>query len=411
MKKSSLKAKMAFIVASVAFILPMAGCSSDEPASEGSTTIAVPTIELTAPASRAAVAVQDFNIDFFRNVAISDNYKGKNVSCSPMSATMLLSLLSNAASDETAAEIAAVLGYSDSNDLNELYATLATRLPSLDPKAKLSFGNSVMYHHEYTLTKDFSDIAKEYYKADIFKRDMSGKSSGVNDEINSWVNDNTNGLIKNIEVQLPLLCSLINAAYFKAEWKDSFKSENTNKATFKGVDGDSQIDMMHREGSYLYERTEAYEAIEMPFGVGAFNVAFIMPTTNLEAFIKSDALYGLWSNNPKACNIDLSLPKFKIAEDTELNLIDILRDMGVKSLTTPGMMKFFNESPDADFVNVSQKTSVEFSEQGVESASATWTNWEISTGFMPVSFDRPFIFLITEKSTKSMLFAGKIMSL
>lgn len=411
MKKSSLKAKMAFIVASVAFILPMAGCSSDEPASEGSTTIAVPTIELTAPASRAAVAVQDFNIDFFRNVAISDNYKGKNVSCSPMSATMLLSLLSNAASDETADEIAAVLGYSDSNDLNDLYALLATQLPSLDQKVKLSIANSVWYHQEFTLTKDFGDIAKGYYKADIFKCDLSGTTIGVRDEINSWVNDNTNGLIKNIDVLLPALSTLINAAYFKAEWKDSFKTEDTKKATFKGVDGDSQIDMMHREGCYLYERTEDYEAIEMPFGVGAFNVAFIMPTTNLEAFIKSDALYGLWSNNPKACNIDLSLPKFKIAEDTELNLIDILRDMGVKSLTTPGMMKFFNESPDADFVNVSQKTSVEFSEQGVESASATWTNWEISTGFMPVSFDRPFIFLITEKSTKSMLFAGKIMSL
>lgn len=411
MKNYSLKIKMAFSVASLAFLLFLGACSSDEPATGGSTTVTAPKIELTAPASRAAAAVQDFNIDFFRNVALYDDYKGKNVACSPMSATMLLSLLSNAASDETAAEIAAELGYSDRNDLNELYATLATKLPSLDSKATLSFANSVWYHKEYTLTDNFSSIAKEYYKADIFKRDLSGKTIGVTDEINSWVNDNTNGLIKEVEVLLPTLSTLINAAYFKADWKDKFKPENTDKATFKGVAGDSQIDMMHRTGSYLYERTEAYEAIEMPFGAGAFTAAFIMPSGDLEAFIDSDALSGLWSNKPNACNIDLSLPKFKIAEDEEINLTNILRDMGVKSLVNPGMMKLFNESPDADFFSVNQKTSVEFSEQGAEAASVTWTNSDISNGYIPVSFDRPFVFMITEKSTKTILFAGKIMSL
>ena len=85
--------------------------------------------------------------------------------------------------------------------------------------------------------------------------------------------------------------------------------------------------------------------------------------------------------------------------------------MGVKSLVNPGMMKLFNESPDADFFSVNQKTSVEFSEQGAEAASVTWTNSEISNGSIPVSFDRPFVFMITEKSTKTILFAGKIMSL
>ena len=181
---------MTFSGASLAFLLFLGACSSDEPATGGSTTVTAPTIELTAPASRAAVAVQDFNIDFFRNVALYDDYKGKNVACSPMSATMLLSLLSNAASDETAAEIAAVLGYSDRNDLNELYATLATKLPSLDSKATLSFANSVWYHKEYTLTDNFSSIAKEYYKADIFKRDLSGKTIVTTESIKAIAENN-----------------------------------------------------------------------------------------------------------------------------------------------------------------------------------------------------------------------------
>lgn len=413
MKNSSLKTKMAFIGACLASALLLSACSGDEPADNGGGTDSgvTPVIELTAEANEAAAAVRDFNIDFFRNVALADDYKGKNVACSPLSANMLLCMLSNAASDETAAEIASVLGYSGTDELNELYATLATKLPSLDPKAQLAFANSVWYEQEFTLTPTFSNIAQEYYKADIFRRDMTGQSPKVKDEINSWVNNKTRGLISDIKVPFPVYTTLINATYFKAAWKNAFKAENTKKATFHGQDGDSQIDMMNREGGYLYERTADYEAVELPFGAGAFNASFILPSGDIEELIESDALKGLWSYDPGAQNIDISLPRFKIAEDEELKLTGILYDMGVKSLVKPGNLNLFIESPEAESISVCQKTSVEFNEQGAEAAAVTWAMGEISAGYIPVTFDRPFIFLITEKSTKTILFAGKIMDL
>ena len=73
----------------------------------------------------------------------------------------------------------------------------------------------------------------------------------------------------------------------------------------------------------------------------------------------------------------------------------------------------FNESPMAKDIKVSQKTSVEFKEDGAEAAGVTWLVPEGSDGtpIPAITFDRPFIFLITEKSTKTILFAGKIMSL
>lgn len=406
--------KRIFIFMSVALAGMLSACSGDEPADNGGGTDSgvTPVIELTAEANEAAAAVRDFNIDFFRSVALADDYKGKNVACSPLSATMLLSMLSNAASDETAAEIASVLGYSDTDELNELYATLAIELPSLDPKAQLAFANSVWYEQKFTLTPTFSNIAQEYYKADIFRRDMTGKSSNVKDEINSWVTDKTRGLICNIKIPFPVYSALINATYFKAAWKNAFKARNTKKATFHGQNGDSQIDMMNREGGYLYERTADYEAVELPFGAGAFNATFILPSGDIEEFIESDALNTLWSYEPHNRGIDISLPRFKIAENKDIDLTDILHDMGVKSLLKPGWVNLFNEPlPEVGFL-VRQKTSVEFNEQGAEAATITsGLMADTSPGFTPLSFDRPFIFLITEKSTKSILFAGKIMDL
>lgn len=413
MKIPSPKTKLVFVGTCLASALLLTACSGDEPADNGGGTDSgvTPVIELTAEANEAAAAVRDFNIDFFRNVALSDDYKDKNVACSPLSANMLLCMLSNAASDEAATEIASVLGYSGTDELNELYATLAAKLPSLDPKAQLAFANSVWYEQEFTLTSTFSNIAQEYYKADIFRRDMTGMSPNVKDEINSWVNDKTRGLIRDITVTFPVYTTLINATYFKAAWKDAFKAENTKKATFHGQNGDSQIDMMNREGGYLYEHTADYEAVELPFGAGAFNATFILPSGDIEKLIESDALKGLWAYDPQAQNIDLSLPRFKIAEDEEIELTGILYDMGVKSLLEPGKLNLFIESPEAGSIKVRQKTSVEFNEQGAEAAAVTWSIGEISSYYTPLSFDRPFIFLITEKSTNSILFAGKIMDL
>lgn len=409
--------KKTFPIIAVAFTL--CACSSDNTVTgeepEGKdpvvTPVTAPVIDLSPEASRAATAVQGFNVDFFRNVALSDEYKGKNVACSPVSATMLLSLLSNAASDEAATEIASVLGFSDTHALNNLYTRLSTELPALDSKATLTFANSVWYDKQYTLTDAFTSVANNCYKADIFKRDLSGATPSVKNDINSWVSDKTKGLIKSIKVDLPLYYTLINANYFKADWKDAFKTKNTKKATFKGIDGDTQIDMMQREGGYPYISTTSYRAIEMPFGDGAFAATFILPEGDVEEFLKSDALKEVMSIELKGESLALSLPRFKIAEDKEVNLTETLYNMGVKSLLSPSDINMFNEDVKAEQIKVFQKSSVEFNEQGAEAAAVTWDGTYGSPGYLPLTFDRPFIFLITEKSTKTILFAGKIMSL
>lgn len=415
MFKSCLKVAAATLGA--LFLITLSACSSDnsvtgeEPG--GNEPTVARTIELSTEASQAAAAVQGFNVDFFRNVALSDEYKGKNVACSPVSATMLLSLLSNAASNEAATEIATVLGYSDTNALNDLYTKLSTELPALDSKATLTFANSVWYDKQYTLTDAFSAVANNCYKADVFKRDLSGATPSVKNDINSWVSDKTKGLIKNIKVQMPVLSTLINATYFKAYWSHPFDKKVTSKATFKGVNGDTEIDMMAKGDTYLYNETEDYKIIEVPFGAGAFAATFILPTNGPEDFLKSDALKNILNKELDKSYCGLFLPRFKIAEDEEINLTGVLYDMGIKSIFNPQNIKMFNESPTAKDIKVSQKTSVEFKEDGAEAAGVTWGSLEGSFGTqVPIlTFDRPFIFLITEKSTKTILFAGKIMSL
>jgi len=325
MKQSCLKSAIATLGAFS--LITLSACSSDntvtgeEPG--GNEPTVARTIELSPEASQAAAAVQDFNVDFFRNVALSDEYKGKNVACSPVSATMLLSLLSNAASNEAATEIATVLGYSDTNALNDLYTKLSTELPALDPKAALAFANSVWYDKQYTLTDAFSAVANNCYKADVFKRDLSGATPGVKNDINSWVSGKTKGLIKNITVKMPALSALINATYFKAGWTYPFDKKYTSKATFKGINGDSEIDMMVKTETYLYDETEDYKIIEVPFGTGAFAATFILPTNGPEDFLKSDALKNILNKELHKSYRSLFLPRFKIAEDEEINRLTV----------------------------------------------------------------------------------------
>lgn len=367
-------------------------------------------IELSAASRSALDAIQPFCADFFSAVATSPTYKGENVACSPMSAAMLLSMLSNAAKPETAGQIAQVLGCADVQALNELYASLTAYLPVLDSKVTVSFANSLWYEQTLTLRPLLDDTFAVQYNADIFARDLTNTST--RNDIFAWLSDKTNGMIKNIDIHFPLKATFINALFFKAPWTESFDASATTTRPFYGIKDTSDVSMMYGNKGIYYLWNSAYEGAKLNFGSGAFSAVFIMPAegNDIEMLLADNAI-----GNPAellgSATIEIDLPKFKIEPSEDVDCTTLLADMGISTLTDPDMLELFSEDVQTG-VSAHQKVSVEFDEKGAEAAAVTWTDGELANGpYKRLTFNRPFVFYIIENSTGTTLFAGKIVNL
>lgn len=164
---------------------------------------------------------------------------------------------------------------------------------------------------------------------------MSGNTPSVRKEIDSFVSASTNGEIRNLEIGMPAYGIIISASCFQTERMEMFDEKNTKKAVFHGAATDFEVNMMYRKGNYRHDVNEDCAYVILPFGAGNFTATFILPNGNIEEFLEKGKLNEILSSRPDASEIELFLPKFKIAGDEEIDIAGILYDMGVKSLAYP----------------------------------------------------------------------------
>lgn len=394
----------------------LAGCS-DDPSPKGQEV--EPTgepveITLTAAESRAAEATADFAYDFFAQMSLSEA-ADKNMVCSPASASILLSMLANGTAGDCRGEIIDVLGCEDINALNSLANKQLTLLPKIDPTVTMIFANAMWYRDWYTLRSSFESMMDESYAMKAYARKFD---DGIVAEINSWVKENTKGIIENILDKKPddeCVAIQANALYFKGAWTNPFEESETVDGNFQGVDKVSRVPMMHKKGLQHYATGADFQAVKMDFGTKGYEALFVLPSEDLTIadFVAADgmrhaadAIYTDWS-------IDFILPRFKFDSD-EIPLNEVLKVLGIKNIGTSVDYTFFEETIEGKF-KVSQKAGVEFNEAGAEGAAVTWNIMATDSGeeVLPprVHFTRPFLFMIHEKSTGAILFAGRIVSL
>ncbi|MCH5221065.1 MAG: hypothetical protein J1F05_01895 [Muribaculaceae bacterium] len=402
--------------------MPLIGCN-DGPANPddiaGDGNAAEDIVEFSESDSELAAQVQNFNIDFFR-AANKVTREDENVLVSPLSASVYLSMLANAATEEAAAEIAEVLGCSDRDALNGLSYKYLTLLPVIDESTTMSFANSLWYQRDYSLNPSFEKILGEYFDTELFPRQLQTNNSGVVQEINGWVSDNTESLIDKIIDSIPYgtVSILINAIYFKGAWANPFDADETEEKDFYGIDGVATVDMMCHSGYQHYRSMEQFELVKMEFGEGAFEALMLLPKENvsLDEILESDALYSLNKMAYTDQSIDLLFPKFKL-EPKEMGLNKVLADIGVEMIMASNQYSIFTQEVTST-INVRQKSVIEFTEEGAEGASVTWDLCGSSSfdsdavSRRPiVNFNRPFMFFINETNTGAMLFAGKVVKL
>ena len=377
-------------------------------------------IELRGSEAEMVKSDQQFAIEFFANVFNEEAAElDKNFMISPLSLSMALAMTWNGADGETKAVMQKVLkldGYTD-QEVNEYYEKLREALLKTDPSTKLAIANSIWTNKNIKIKDDFIRLNNEYFNSTVESVDFSDANSVK--LMNKWAADNTNNLITHVldKTNPNALMYLMNALYFKGIWTSEFNSRNTSSKPFYSEDGQTKnVDMMHQKSSFNYNENQTMQIVELPYGNQAFSMIVLLPKegnklADVTQELQNSNSWGNLVSGLRSTQVDLYLPKFKTEYSRVLN--DVLEKMGMGIAFEPGAADF-SRMTDADaFISfVEQFTYINTDEVGTEAAAVTVVGIEL-TSYQPdrtatFNANRPFIYIIRENSTGSILFMGAV---
>ena len=300
-------------------------------------------------------------------------------------------------------------------DINDYYRIMLSTLPSIDPTTKLSIANSLWYRTGLEVKPDFLKVNSDYFNAYIKQMDFS--QAWAKDTINNWCAKKTNNLIKNPldKISPDAVMYLVNAIYFKGIWRKHFETKNTQEANFTNELGNQvKVNMMYQKDTFNFVQDDNAQYLDMPYGNNAFCMSVILPNDgktidNVLNYLTTDS----WNNTIKYSQtkvVEVYFPRFKTQNKFLLN--DPLKNMGMNLAFTDN----------ADFTNIANAplkitrvlhdTYVEVTEEGTEAAAVTIVEVGITSVLnapIPVfRVNKPFLFVIREKSTGVILFIGKM---
>lgn len=361
----------------------------------------------------------EFAFDIFK--MINEEDKEENIFISPLSISQALTMAYNGAEGATKEAMEEALAFSgqDRELINLSFKSLTNRLEKLDKSIELNIGNSVWIREGDKIKKSFIKANKKAFNAEVRTLDFSDVKSV--DIINNWIDKATKGKVTEMlepPISSDTLMYLINAVYFKGKWSDQFDPKLTYQENFYALDGDVQTaNMMRRaEDSVEYTNGVTYKAVRLPYGKGKTSMYIILPAegTDINEFIRSltlDNWRGIKKTVSKREGIVFRIPRFKLEYGTKS-----LKE----SLIILGMEEAF--SPEADFTGIREevaisdvlhKAAIEVKEEGSEAAAATVVEMKDTSEAEPITFiaNRPFMFIINDDVTDTILFMGKLVSI
>lgn len=365
---------------------------------------------LTAEEQAALPDVNAAQLDFFEKV-YKHSSPGENVVCSPLSAQVLLSMLANVAEPESAAEIYSALGCGNQELLNSMNVKLMDAMKKASPVTFKS-ANALWYDTQYTLSDAGKDLISGSYAPEVFARDF--QAGGTSDEINKWCAERTENLIPKILDEDPRVFALLNAIYFYGPWTNEFDVKKTLDKDFYGESGTTSVKMMNNEdyvGVFMDYTTMMPHGVELKCKGGQYVVDYILPPEGqtLDELISAEKLQKAIAmmGSDKAA---YSIPKMKLTPE-KIDLKEALADFGISKVYDLGAtIRMFTEP--VLMKDILQRVAVEIDEKGAKAAAVTVVTGDIAAPpALPVIIDRPFVMLIREVSTGTILFAGAVRNL
>lgn len=330
---------------------------------------------------------------------------------SPLSITFALGLMNNGAAGQTLEEINRTLGFGEAgaDAINSFCQKMLADANTLDEKTKALIANTIFVNEGqgYQLQNGFIEKAYEFYNAQPQNRDFN--DGQTMDVINQWASDHTEGLIPTVldkQTFNPWAVSyLLNAIYFKGEWTTPFNVAHTKDEAFGGG---PVVPMMHKaETRLIYEENDLYQAVNLPYGNGAYNMRIFLPREGKTISDVLDALNGSnWHGRGYMHDVDLKLPRFET--NSQIELVDVMSALGM-----PTAFTVYAEFPSFCNVpvyisNMCQVAIIKLDEQGTEAAAVTVIEGASSVpDYAVFHANRPFLYIISEQSTGAIFFIGQ----
>ena len=355
-----------------------------------------------------------------------------NLFFSPYSISTSLTMTYAGARGQTESEMARVLHFNQAEtNLPAVFGALGARMDQIQRwhRITLTTANSLWCQQDYRFTDAFLNLVRTSYRAEARQVDFIHSALAASDEINNWVGKKTNGKIKDVvepgqftDLTRLVLC---DAIYFKGKWQLPFKVSDTKPAPFHVTTNKTvTAQMMYQTAHFKMARSDdsSVELLELSYSGTDLSMIILLPEVeyappdveqpglpDLEQKLTADNLR-IWLTKLDQVNPHetwVGLPRFTTTRGFDLT----------KELTSLGMPSAFGDRADFSGMDgttnlyvsdVIHKAFVEVNESGTEAAAVTLNMVTMAGRANSFVVDHPFIFLIRDNGSGTILFLGRI---
>lgn len=342
----------------------------------------------------------------------------ENLLISPYSIATALTLTVNGAVGETKNVILKTLALTGTRtgELNQGEKNLLESLRSASRDVTLEIANSIWARQGIHFKSTFRQELERFFSAELFTLDFNAPDAAS--RINSWVSRKTHDKIRSIinRINPEHALFLINAVYFKGKWQQPFDPQLTAEDIFYLPDNRTvKVQMMHRSGKFGYFAGTGFEAVELPYGQGKISMFLLLPEekTGLPALLTQLTAenWSAWRAQFVSRQGEIALPRFRIEYEQSLKPALSQLGMGLAFDLNRANFSAMCAQPRLAIGDVKHKSFIEVNEEGTEAAAVT--SVEMVMTAIPVNtfnlvFNRPFLFLIQDNATGTILFIGTV---
>jgi serpin B len=369
----------------------------------------------------------EFALDIFE--ILSSEAPDENLFFSPFSISTALGMTYAGADGETGVQMAEVMKFTlPRASLHRSFHGLLEKLGSeyreslgseaAEPLA-LDVANALWVDATFRLLDDYVNLVASEYGAEARNVDFSGDPEGARVAINDWVSDRTRERIRDLLAPGVITgmtrVVLTNAVYFKGSWMHQFQEGATWDDDFTRLDGSAvSVPMMHQTEAFAYGKGFGCSAISLPYSDGMSSMLILLPDEDIGEFESSldlDTLEAIRENLFRS-QVYITMPSFEFT--SSFSLKETLEEMGMTDAFDPAVADFtgFTGNKDLYISAVIHKAFVKVDETGTEAAAATAVVMALTSASPQqpeeLVLDRPFLFMVIDDLTGSILFMGRI---
>ncbi len=353
-----------------------------------------------------------------------------NLLFSPYSITQALSMALAGARGQTAQQLTHALHlrlpperlHPAANALDQALARRRTAPAGQDQQDfELEVANGLWGQTGYTLQPAFLDLLAENYGTGLQLLDFQAAPEQARATINARIDEQTRGKIKDLlppqSITTHTRLVLTNAIYFNAKWRLPFAPGLTHEESFHPLVGDPVVvPMMAQEEGFRYAEEGSCQAIELPYRGGISMVVLLPKAGQFAEFERGldTATLRAILDRLEPHEVTLTMPKFAYRA-ASFSLRQSLRQLGIIDAFQPEVADFsgMDGSGELSIDDAHHQATVTVDETGTEAAAASAVVFHAISGSLerpiPMSVDRPFIFLIRDDETGTILFLGRVL--